>query len=301
MRMVLGTISYINVTLEVFGGMLSLVLAACLLVMRQRGNRLHLLVVTSCLCGGCAQLFDALAWLVEGNPDPVAGFVMRAAVFFTYVFDYAQLGALTQYIATYLMQRDERMPAWAAWTGWAACAAIVALLVVNAFFPLFYSFNDANVYGEADVWALVTESVMCAFIVIGVVCILRSRRRLEPYAFGVLGASLGILLVTYILQAFAGGVLLIYLAVTFATVLLYLGVQMEQARAFQEQQLALERSRTDLMISQIQPHFLYNVLAAIHGLVDVDAREAQQAIREFSTYLRANMDALTQVEPIFFT
>ncbi|MBC2889044.1 sensor histidine kinase [Gordonibacter massiliensis (ex Traore et al. 2017)] len=298
--MALGAISYINVELEVFGGVLSLVLAVCLLVMRRRGGRLHLLLLAAFLCGAGSQLFDAAAWLVEGDSGPFAGAVMRAAVLATFLLDYAQLAVLAQYVASYLAERDRRVPPFLAWVGWGAAAVMAALVAFNAFVPVFYSFDANNVYLETDLWAVLSEGVMVAFLTVGVICVVRSRKSLEPYALGVLVTSLGVILVAYAAQLFAGGIMLTYLAVTLATVLLYLGVQMEQAHAFQEQRLALERSRTDLMISQIQPHFLYNVLTVVHDLVDVDAREAQRAIREFSAYLRANMDALSQAEPVPF-
>lgn len=55
-----------------------------------------------------------------------------------------------------------------------------------------------------------------------------------------------------------------------------------------------------LMLSQIQPHFLYNALNTIKYLIKKDPKTAETAIVKFSNYLRANMDSLTQKEPISF-
>ncbi len=55
-----------------------------------------------------------------------------------------------------------------------------------------------------------------------------------------------------------------------------------------------------LMLSQIQPHFLYNALNTIKYLTKKDPKKAENAIVKFSSYLRANMDSLTQKEPIPF-
>lgn len=55
-----------------------------------------------------------------------------------------------------------------------------------------------------------------------------------------------------------------------------------------------------LMISQIQPHFLYNALNTIKYLIKKDPKVAESSIVKFSNYLRANMDSLTQKEPIPF-
>lgn len=63
----------------------------------------------------------------------------------------------------------------------------------------------------------------------------------------------------------------------------------------------LQDSRIAIMLSQIQPHFLYNVLNTIHYLCAKDPRTAQQAICDFSDYLRVNLDSLQRKTPVPFT
>ena len=62
----------------------------------------------------------------------------------------------------------------------------------------------------------------------------------------------------------------------------------------------LQESRILLMISQIQPHFLYNMLNTIYHLCDKDVNLAKKAVDDFSTYLRNNIDALSTKELISF-
>ena len=62
----------------------------------------------------------------------------------------------------------------------------------------------------------------------------------------------------------------------------------------------LEDSRVAIMLSQIQPHFLYNVLNAIYYLCGKEPEAAQEAISSFSDYLRNNMEALEKKELIPF-
>jgi len=54
-----------------------------------------------------------------------------------------------------------------------------------------------------------------------------------------------------------------------------------------------------ITFSQIKPHFLFNTLAAIIDLCYGNT-EAQNALVSFSDYLRANMDAINQKNPISF-
>ena len=62
----------------------------------------------------------------------------------------------------------------------------------------------------------------------------------------------------------------------------------------------LTQSRIYIILSQIQPHFLYNSLAVISRLCDKDPDEAKKVTINFSNYLRANMNLLDSVTPIPF-
>ncbi len=55
-----------------------------------------------------------------------------------------------------------------------------------------------------------------------------------------------------------------------------------------------------VMMSQIQPHFLYNALVAIRVLCREDPKRGDEAIVNFSHYLRENMDSLQSNLPIPF-
>ena len=52
----------------------------------------------------------------------------------------------------------------------------------------------------------------------------------------------------------------------------------------------LTESRIATLISQIQPHFIYNTLMSIHSLCSLDPRKAQQITMDFTNYLRKNFN-----------
>ena len=55
----------------------------------------------------------------------------------------------------------------------------------------------------------------------------------------------------------------------------------------------LLQSKISIMLSQIQPHFLYNTLVVIRHLCEKNPKVAKEAITEFANYLRGNLDSLT--------
>ena len=63
----------------------------------------------------------------------------------------------------------------------------------------------------------------------------------------------------------------------------------------------LQESRISIMLSQIQPHFIYNTLGTIERMCLKDPQKAFDLVRNFSLYLRGNFSELTSVVPIRFS
>ncbi len=59
-----------------------------------------------------------------------------------------------------------------------------------------------------------------------------------------------------------------------------------------EKQIAETRLR--LLQAQIEPHFLFNTLSNIHGLIELDPQRASQTLESFSDYLRASLQRSRQ-------
>ena len=67
-----------------------------------------------------------------------------------------------------------------------------------------------------------------------------------------------------------------------------------------EKEVELSDRRIDLMVSQIQPHFLYNVISSIMGICMQSSEKAMWALSDFADYLRGNLDSLQSEKMIPF-
>ena len=65
-------------------------------------------------------------------------------------------------------------------------------------------------------------------------------------------------------------------------------------------ELLLE-SRIALMVSQIQPHFIYNTLNSIRTLIRLEPEQAYDMVYDFSNYLRAHIDFLGNQKEVSFS
>ena len=68
----------------------------------------------------------------------------------------------------------------------------------------------------------------------------------------------------------------------------------------QAMELKLQESRISIMLSQIQPHFLYNTLNSIYQLCETNPMRARSMVNSFAEYLRNNLSSLEEPGLISF-
>lgn len=100
-----------------------------------------------------------------------------------------------------------------------------------------------------------------------------------------------------IMEAFNYGTPWTWPLMALSLLLVYVGVLDNQASKDRVNAARLEvelaENRRAIMLSQIQPHFLYNALCVIQDLCHGKAPEAEKATLAFSRFLRGNMESLT--------
>lgn len=87
------------------------------------------------------------------------------------------------------------------------------------------------------------------------------------------------------------------------TISVYINSALKTKQLEAEQQalkLELQESRISIMLSQMQPHFIFNTLNTIYHLCELDPASAKSTINSFSEYLRNNIDNLGKSEMISF-
>lgn len=88
------------------------------------------------------------------------------------------------------------------------------------------------------------------------------------------------------------------IAIAISCVFYYVWLHLQFVREHEE---ALEAGqRIQIMMSQIQPHFLFNSLEVIRRVYRKEPEKADDALLKFERYLRGNMDSMAREEPIPF-
>lgn len=86
---------------------------------------------------------------------------------------------------------------------------------------------------------------------------------------------------------------LTYIGLVIGTVMIYTNIYLQKRKLIQEQ-------RNALMMSQINPHFMYNTLTTIASMCELEPKEAKGLTIEFSQFLRQNLDTMSSTELIPF-
>ena len=88
------------------------------------------------------------------------------------------------------------------------------------------------------------------------------------------------------------------IAAVFCCVFYYIWIHLRFVREHEEALIA--EQRIQIMISQIQPHFLYNTLTTIQAMCLENPRKAAAITERFAAYLRQNIDSLNETDLIPF-
>ena len=86
------------------------------------------------------------------------------------------------------------------------------------------------------------------------------------------------------------------IAIVNSAMFYYIWLHMRLVR--QHEKALRAEQRIQIMMSQIQPHFLFNTLSTIQALIRIDPEMAFETTEKFGSYLRQNIDSLRQPELI---
>ena len=192
--------------------------------------------------------------------------------------------------------------------------AVICLSVADALFFALPMITDLYLYDTLCYWVVL--QLIANVILLG--CIIKDCScKKSKSNWGYIGAILpliafGIDVVMTVNGNWKGGVLSGYTFVAlFVTVMVVVlriiprGINdAAKAKELETEKNALKaqlaENRISIMLSQMQPHFIHNVLNVIYYMCGKNPTAAQEAISKFSDHLRNNLEAISQKELITF-
>ena len=229
----------------------------------------------------CVIIFsDECAWLFQGHPNLSVGNLITNFVFYN--------GALALPLVSWFYQievlklKNEKTDKFNKIL-LIICIVYEISLILNNFFGFFFSIDFTTGIYSRSKYFLVCVIPTYALLLVSLYYVIRSKASARikiPFII--------INITPYIsatIQFFTFGLSFQYVTALLAILLVYTKVQSSL-------RVDLQNAKSQLMVSQIQPHFLFNTLATIQALCEEDSKLAGETINKFSKYLRGNMMAL---------
>lgn len=287
-----------NLAIDGYSAVLCAVLALYVLVVDDRRNPVNLCFVGICAANVVMTLGDMTSWLWQPPLDATQYVVLLVGSFLFWVMPAPMFLCFTGYIVSYLRRRTAVPKGYLTFSV-VLFALYLAGCVASLFNGMFFQVTPDAGYVRGDFFYLgqVVPIVLHArngLIVVRYCAYLSTKERLSFLAYILLP------FIAEAVQAPLFGVALMNTAVAFATLVVFMNIQASHRAELAEREKELAEARGDIMLSQIQPHFLYNTLTAIRELCLTDPSEAASMVTRFSRFLRENMASLTSKEPIAF-
>lgn len=282
---------YINIALDAFALVITLIiLVSCVKEFSSKkiGSKHFLLLQFAVVI---ALISDMVGWLGEGRPalsvmtlisNTVASCACQIAIISFMAYLIASLYANSR-AARCVLTIFRVM-----------CILSLIICIGNAFGGYAYSVNEQGHWHCTEITGMglvyLFFPILSFFAIILLTFFAKSSAKINRAAFFVytLFPVAGVI-IDYIFH----GISLTHAGFAVSILVIYTSIYLTR-------QKQLEAQRNALMLSQINPHFVYNTLSTIAAMCDTSPKQAKYLTIDFSQYLRRNIGSLTSEELIPF-
>ena len=176
-------------------------------------------------------------------------------------------------------------------------SSFIILDIINVFTGIFFYAEDGN-YIRSKTMIIAQGYQFVMLLVVFLVTILNKKLNIrEKSAFAI---YCFLPLVAIIIQNIFKGYAIAYLSIIVAVEILFFFVNIQKNIDLALEEKKNREAQVTLMLSQIQPHFIYNSLSSISTLITIDPEKAQASLDDFTDYLRMNLSSITDTRLIPF-
>ncbi len=282
---------YINIALDSFALLVAIIIfVSCYKEYSKQNARAKyfLFQVTAVVI---ALATDIVAWLAEGHPELCCVTIVANTV--ASCFGQIVILCFIGYLKENLYE-SSRAAAFTLSLFSVLCGLSILYCVGNAFFGYVYSVSEGGHWHHTDnitMGLIYMLYPMLSFLaIILMAAFARSSTHVNRIAF-----------ILYTIFPVAGvildytihGISLTYVGLTVSMLIIYTSIYLKKRKL-------IESQRNALMLSQINPHFIYNTLSTIAAMCDVSPSQAKNLTIDFSRYLRKNLSSVTNENNIPF-
>lgn len=283
---------YVNIALDAFGLLVMLIiLLSCVNehIRNRRGTSKSFMALLVFVIATLAS--DLLSWIGEGHVE--LSMLTTVSNTVAVCFSYVTIICFMLYLRETLNSKSKLLSAMVGLFG-ALSVITMMFLVANIFDEYAFYVDEFGHYVRVE--DMIMSIIYLQFPVLSLIAIVLALM-LTKTADKTIKSSFIIYTIFPIagvlLDYFIHGISLTYIGLVLSVLIIY-------ANIYLQKQKIIERQKNALMLSQINPHFVYNTLSTIAAMCDTSPKQAKYLTIDFSQYLRRNIGSLTSEELIPF-
>lgn len=233
---------------------------------------------------------------------------MRIVYYLDYILYYGASLAIYHYVESLVIEGMERLevaytPNKKLHTVMIIWGVVTSLIYeVSLFVPSIYHVEEGiSIYSIYSIYAYVGMHIMVKFVVVWTIILILRYRKVIGKHDSTLCLVFTILVSGFIIVDELCGVCISYVLMSLFTFILYVRIDLHRELMIERQEKEVALWKTQIMLSQMQPHFLYNVFTTISSMCEMqNATEARDVVNHFADYFRANLESLGTERTISF-
>ena len=275
---------YVNIALDTFALVVTLIiLSSCISEFSNKRMGLkHFLLYQISIA--VALVADMIGWFGEGHPS-LSAMTLVANTVMSCACRIAIMEFMGYLVAS--LYSNSRAATCVLHIFRALCGLSITFCIGNAFAGYAFYVNETGHYVHSGNSAMgfiyLLYPILAAFAVILMALFAKSSTKINRLAFFIytLFPAVG-----FITDYTFHGISVTCAGFTVSILTIYTSIYLTR-------QKELEAQKNALMLSQINPHFIYNTLSTIASMCDTSPKQAKYLTIDFSQYLRKNISTLT--------
>lgn len=276
--------SGINFAIEFCCAIFTIVVLIALLIRKKFNPEIRAFIIF-CFCSASAMWTDIICYMCAGNSKFIG--LMYAMTVISYTFTVFASCMFLMYIIAYFEERAKIKYKHAFRMAIYIYSIVCSLVYASSIWNHWFFFVDENCTYHATENSGISGDILLPIVVASIIIIIANRKHTSKrdtvlhLMYLAANIILGFIDVRYTVSFH-------YIAMTILVLLIFVFIGLERDKQLEIKNKDLAISELNALRLQMNPHFVYNTLASIDGLVDVDPDEARQLIAKFTKHLRSS-------------
>lgn len=295
----------VQITMELWGALFCIVCFIVVFVGKRADDKRNKILQHLLVSDVVLLVADSLAYIYRGNETVTGYYMVRVSNFLVFATYVLISYSFVRYAGTLIEVAGNKYN-----KKWELASAILGVITIVAiiasrFIGIFYIFDASNLYHRASGY-LIFAGLLYSNVLLVFIFVIRHYKLFRGRDYWSMVLFIIIMVIIMTIQNLFYGISFANIAVVMISFLIFLQYEVEMTGLVLNQELELQKEkanvaeknvelaeyRAKILLSQIQPHFLFNALTAIKALITRDPANATKAVDHLAGFLRASLDSL---------